>query len=146
MMNRPSRFEGRVRRPRHQRRGNGTGEDGRHVIEGQPGDDRDPIAAGAHQRRQSRRTDTDDGGGADTREQRGTGKRQYDVPEDLAGRQSKRPRILQVPRINAANAGKGVEHHRQQTVETQRRQCRLGADTEYRNEKAQQRQRAEWSG
>ncbi len=101
-----------MRRPRHQRRGNGTGEDGRHVIEGQTGDDRDPITAGAHQRRQSGRTDTDDGGGADTRQQCRAGQRQDNAPQNLAGRQAKRPRILQMPRINAANPGERVQDHR----------------------------------
>ncbi len=43
--------------------------------------------------------------------------------------------------VDGANAGEGILHHRQQAVQTQRRQGGPGSHPKYRNEKAQQGQR-----
>src|ERR1700676_3491246 len=130
-----------MRDQRHQGGGDRAGKNRGDIVQGEAGNNGSTVASRPYQGRERRRADADDGRGLDPRQQRRARQRQHHLEKHLPAVQAERARVLQMDGVHRANAGEGVEHHRQQAVQAQRGQGGLGADAEYRNEKAQQRER-----
>src|SRR6185369_16430729 len=120
--------------------GNGAGEDGGDVIEGEAADDERAVATAADEGGEGGGADGPDGGGLDAGQDAHRRQRELDAGQATPAGQAEDVGDLQQLAIERRQTGGRAAHDRQQRVEEQGDEGGQRTDAEQRDHEAEQRQ------